>query len=243
MRTALIADIHANLHALKAVLGEIGKAGMDDLLCLGDVVGYGAHPAECVDLLHRVRCKGVMGNHDYYVSTDSPGIELILEEPATLTNPVWAGVRHARQQLSSDQLAWLRELQPVGSMGDEIVAHAALHDFENWPYLRTLEDARPTLDLLNGRVGFFGHTHREDIIFNEADQSPAPEQLAERSFHLPTETSIAITAGGTGQPRDGDPRARWLSWDSETRVIEFRRVPYDNQAAAKAILEAGLPML
>ena len=88
MRTALIAGIHANLHALKAVLADIAKAGMDDLVCLGDVVGYGAHPAERIDLLHRVRSKGVMGNHDYYVSSDSPGIELILKEPETATNPI-----------------------------------------------------------------------------------------------------------------------------------------------------------
>ena len=125
MRTALI----ANLHALKAVLADIAKAGMDDLVSLGDVVGYGAHPAERIDPLHRVRSKGVMGNHDYYVSSDSPGIELILKEPETATNPVWAGVKHAREQLSQDQLAWLRAPQPVASLGEDIVTHAALSDF------------------------------------------------------------------------------------------------------------------
>jgi hypothetical protein len=94
---------------------------------------------------------------------------------------------------------------------------AALHEFEDWPCLHTLDEARPTLALLDGRIGFFGHTHREAIF--SAEDSPSLELLAERSFHLPADTSIAVTAGGTGQSRDGDPRARWLSWEPATRLL------------------------
>ena len=244
MRIALLADIHANLHALKAVLKDIAPTGADALVSLGDVVGYGANPAECVDLLRKLGCRGVMGNHDYYVSKDGPGIERILSEGETATNPVWAGVRHAREQLDDDQLAWLRAQEPVGGIGEDLVAHAALHDFAQWPYLRSLREARPTLELLNGRIGFFGHTHCEDMFFEEEIDNraqPTPERLAEDRYRLPINTSIAITAGATGQPRDGDPQARWLSWDTETRTLEFHRVAYDNQAAAEAILAAGLP--
>ncbi len=78
VRIAFLADIHANLHALKAALKDIARAGMDQLVSLGDVVGYGAHPAECVDLLRKVRCGGVMGNHDFHVSSESSGVDLIL---------------------------------------------------------------------------------------------------------------------------------------------------------------------
>jgi len=244
MRIALLADIHANLHALHAVLKDIGGAGMDTLVNLGDVVGYGAHPAECVDLLRKLGCQGVMGNHDYYVSAGGPGIESILSDPEANSNPVWAGVRHAREQLDDDQLGWLREQEPVGSIEDDLAAHAALHEFGQWPYLRSLEEARPTLALLDDRIGFFGHTHREDIFFGEGDGKAAPltpERLNDRRFRLPQDTPIAVTAGATGQPRDGDPRARWLSWDTETRIVEFHRVIYDNRAAAAAILTAGLP--
>ena len=109
------------------------------------------------------------------------------------------------------------------------------------PNQRSLEEATPTLDLLNGRIGFFGHTHREQVFFHEEPDRALPECLDERRYLLPEDTSIAITAGATGQPRDGDPRARWLSWDTDTRVLEFHRVDYDNQAAAAAILAAGLP--
>ncbi len=87
MRIALLADIHANLHALKAVLKDIAPSGMDSLVSLGDVVGYGANPAECVDLLRKLGCQGVMGNHDFYVSSESPGVESSLAEPESATSP------------------------------------------------------------------------------------------------------------------------------------------------------------
>lgn len=239
MHIAFLADVHGNLHALKAVLKDIAKSGMDELVSLGDVVGYGAHPAECVDLLRKTRCGGVMGNHDYYVCSETSGVDFILEEPDSAKHPVWAGIRHAREQLDPDQMAWLRSLEPVGEIEGGLAAHAALHNFEDWPYLRTILEAGPTLALLDGRTGFFGHTHRENMFFDEF--GPRPELLAERTFQLPANTSIAITAGATGQPRDGDPRARWLSWDSESRVLEFHRVKYDYHAAAEAIRASGLP--
>ena len=185
-----------------------------------------------------------MGNHDYFVSKAGPGIESILSMEEAAANPVWAGVRHAREQLGDDQLAWLRGQEAVGTIGDDLVAHAALHDFDQWPYLRSLDEARPTLKLLDGRIGFFGHTHCENVFFEEEsdDRShAAPERLDADRYRLPTDISIAITAGATGQPRDGDPRARWLSWDTDTRIVEFHRVPYDQQGAAMAILAAGLP--
>lgn len=243
MRIALVSDIHANLHALHAVLKDIASSGVDMLVNLGDVVGYGADPAACVDLLRKLGCEGVMGNHDYYVSSGGPVIEQILAEPDTASNPVWAGIRHARNQLDDDQVAWLRAQEAVRGIGNDLVAHAGLHDFDEWPYLRTLGDALPTLALLDGRIGFFGHTHRENLFVepgNDGSRS-GPEQLAENRFHMPPDTSIAITAGSTGQPRDGDPRARWLAWNPASRILEFHRVPYDHRAAARAIIAAGLP--
>lgn len=240
MPIAFLADIHANVHALNAVLEDIATTDADRLVCLGDTVGYGPHPGECVDLLRRLKCLAVMGNHDFYVSSDSPGIAQILTDPAVATNPVWAGVKHARQQLDAGQLAWLRDRPPVLSVEDAIVAHAALHDFENWPYLRTPEDAQPTLELLEERIGFFGHTHRENVFTNPA--GPQPEILEEESILLPADTPVAITAGSVGRSRDSDPRARWLSWNPAERTIRFHRVPYDHDATLAASRDAGLPV-
>lgn len=238
-KIAIITDIHANLQALKAVLRDVSSEGLESLVCLGDVVGYGANPAECVDLLRAIRCVGVMGNHDFYTCTDSMGIQAALDDPGSLGNPVWEGIRHAREQLDDTQMEWLRGLLQIHHQEGAVMAHAALHDFAEWPYLLTAEEAEATLDLLDGRIGFFGHTHREAVF--AADDGSQPELVGDGKLLLPEGCSVAITVGSVGQPRGGDLRAHWLSWDSSERVIEFRRTPYDSVAAAAAIVSAGLP--
>lgn len=240
MRIAILADIHANLPALEAVLADIAQSGVTRFACLGDTVGYGPHPAACLDLVRGLQCPTVLGNHDFYVSTGSPMIDRILAEGRALTNPVWAGVRLARQQLDEDQLSWLRALPSSDRLEDAVIAHAALHDRENWPYLHALQDALPTLRLLDGRLGFFGHTHRENVFSDP--EGLRPGQVDEQCFRLPADTSVAVTAGSTGRSRDLDRRARWLEWDNEARLITFHRVPYDHDATLAAAREAGLPV-
>lgn len=240
MRTALISDIHANLQALEAVLESIREAEVDAVACLGDTVGYGADPRRCIELVRALDCPYVIGNHDYYAVVRSVEMDALLSSSGVRDQPVWAGIKLAREQLSDEQLKWLRERDSAGRVEGARIAHAALHDFESWPYLRTMVEARPTLDLLGDQVGFFGHTHREAVFVPES--SPAPELLEDGSLRLP-EGAAAITVGSAGQPRDGDPRARWVLWDDERRSVDFRRVSYDVDAACEAILAAGLPPL
>lgn len=237
MRIALLSDIHANLHALEAVLHDSADRDADSLVCLGDIVGYGAQARECTELLRRLNCGCIMGNHDFY--TTSPTIDPVLRNRGTNKNPVWAGIQHARDQLSPEDLDWLAQLKSLGGIDGATIAHAALHDFDEWPYLRTLEDATPTLKLLSGRTGFFGHTHRQNIF--HLPETDAPKELQPRTFQLPAEGSFAITVGSVGQPRDPGPEAAWALWDSEARTVSFHRVAYDSQAAATSILSAGLP--
>ena len=207
--------------ALEAVLQDTWACEADSLVCLGDIVGYGAQPRECTELFRRLNCACLLGNHDFYTISDT--YDEVLDDPRSEHNPVWAGIRHARDELSDEDLAWLDKLPTLSTIEGGIIAHAALHDFDEWPYLRTAEEARPTLKLLSGRVGFFGHTHRQNI------------------FKLPVDTSFAITVGSVGQPRDSGPDATWTLWDSEARTVSFRQVAYDFTSAAHTILEAGLP--
>lgn len=243
MRLAVLTDIHANLQALDAVLVDIGsETDVDGLVCLGDIIGYAGNPAECVD---RIRASGaltVQGNHDWFASTTEPRIRLLFENPEA-TDPVSAGIRHALGELSEDQLDWLRSLpmEAREERADAIFAHAALHDAARWPYLHSPLEATPTLEILDqiGAVGFFGHTHLENIFYDA--KRGAPEHRSRESSVLPAEGCFAVTVGATGQPRSGDPRAHWIVWDSETREVSFRRTPYDIDAAADAIRSAGLP--
>ena len=240
MRTALFSDVHGNLQALEAVLADIRVAKVDAVACLGDTVGYGADPRRCIELVRALDCPYVMGNHDYYAVVRSAEMDALLLSSSVRDQPVWAGIKLAREQLSDEQLEWLRGREPVGRVEGALIAHAALHDFESWPYLRTMEEARPTLELLGDQVGFFGHTHREAVFVPEV--APRPEFLEDGALQLP-EGVAAITVGSAGQPRDGDERARWVLWDDERRLVDVRRVSYDVDSACEAILAAGLPPL
>jgi hypothetical protein len=178
-----------------------------------------------------------MGNHDFY--TTSPSIDPVLRDPESLKNPVWAGIQHARNELTKKDLAWLYALPSLSTIDGGLIAHAALHDLDQWPYLRNYQDAKPTLDILKNRLGFFGHTHRQNIFHHPTD--PAPEELEENTFHLPDDTGYAITVGSVGQPRDPGTAAAWTLWNPDERIVTFRRVNYRTKPAASAILEAGLP--
>jgi diadenosine tetraphosphatase ApaH/serine/threonine PP2A family protein phosphatase len=237
MRYALIADIHANLHALEAVLRDTETAGAERIVCLGDIVGYGAQPLECTEIIRRLGCSCVGGNHEEY--TTSFLYESRLGGRGAASNPVAAGINHARAQLSGEDLSWLGKLPGHIDMDGWIIAHASLHDTGKWPYLQTDSDAEPTLGILDGRVGFFGHTHRQKIFRLPA--AAPPEEIAPGVFQLPEHTAFAVTVGSVGQPRDPGPEAAWTMWDPEARTVTFRRVPYDHAAAAAAITAAGLP--
>lgn len=120
------------------------------------------------------------------------------------------------------------------------LAHAALHDMEEWPYLSTPSDATPTLALLDQPVGFFGHTHQTQLFFDRA-RPGRPSWNAKGWIEVPEDGRCAITVGSVGQPRDGDPRAGWVIWDSDRRIVHLKKTKYPEDKAAAAILDAGLP--
>lgn len=237
MRFALIADIHANLPALEAVLRDTASCGAERIVCLGDIVGYGPQPRECTALIRQLGCPCVEGNHEHY--TASSLYDSILHRYNAPLNPVAAGINHARAQLSDDDLAWLKNLPHHIEIEYWLIAHASLHDTDNWLYLHNDIDAEPTLKILGERVGFFGHTHRQKI-FRLPTAAP-PEEIASGVFRLPEKTPFAITVGSVGQPRDPGPEAAWTLWDSAERTVTFRRILYDHAATATAITAAGLP--
>lgn len=243
-KIAILSDIHANDPALQAVLRDVARAKASRVVFGGDSVGYGAGSQACVS---RVRAQGgdsVMGNHDFYTNH-------IRRDPAALPanrdwrkNPVWAGVEEAARTLSDDNAAWLRGLPQELAIPGGVVAHAALHQPEEWPYLRSLHDALPTLQRLreSGRgIGFFGHTHRQEVFFDPAE-AVTPEWINATRVHLPEGIVCAVMVGSVGQPRDGDLRAAWTLWDSDTRVLEFRHTEYPALTAAQEIIAADLPV-
>lgn len=231
MRYAVLGDIHANLEALRAVLTEIDRLGVDGLACVGDVVGYCADPAECIDLLReREPVSVIRGNHDDAASRDdeTPGF-----------NPVaTVALEWTRRNLSPEQKEWLRSLPLTDRIGDDVtLCHASLESPGRWSYLLDENDVRPTLDMLDTQVCFYGHVHVPKVFSNREDENGE----SYTRLRLDPGTRYLINVGSVGQPRDHDPRAAFVLYDRQAGLVELVRVEYDIAAAQKKILDAGLP--
>jgi predicted phosphodiesterase len=244
-KIAILSDIHANLPAFREVLAEIDSLNVSEVFLGGDLVGYGASPAECVDLA-MTKCTGmVMGNHDWFViqfmeaGDSNPDPNGIWKQSS-----FWAGVIRAVNQLKPKQIEWLKS-QPMFAKPEEgILLHASVDDPHKWNYIETPKCALHSLQIMRGRkrhVAFVGHTHKQKI-FPDLESDLKLEQVDERTYHIPHGLATVVTVGAVGRPRgESDTRAAWALWDPVERTVEFRRTEYDATAAAKDILDAGLP--
>lgn len=236
MRYLVLSDVHANLFALQAVL-EHAQGRYDQIWHLGDVVGYGPHPNECVELLASLNCLGVAGNHDWAAVG-----KLALEQ----FNPAAAYVLEwTRRVLSPSHIRFLE------SLGEKIIPaeHFTLvHGsprYPIWEYVLTRRDAAHVLDYLTTRYCFFGHTHTP-LIFQAASK---PERscreiplLADTSTYPLTHERLLINPGSVGQPRDGDPRASYMIFDDEQYLLEHFRVDYSIEHTQQAMFERDFPL-
>jgi diadenosine tetraphosphatase ApaH/serine/threonine PP2A family protein phosphatase len=234
VRLAAITDIHANLPALEAVLEAIDGADLEEIWCLGDVVGYGADPDACADLV-RERCATcLVGNHDLAV--------LGALDIASFSEAAAEAVAWTREHVAERTLAMLRELEPVGAREGIGLFHASPRD-PVWEYVLSAEQADACLDVQSERVTLIGHSH-VSLFFERPDGGPGEIRGAQASDGALLDLAAGawlVNPGSVGQPRDGDPRAAWLEIDTEAQTARFRRVPYDIERAAAAIAIAGLP--
>lgn len=237
MRILILTDIHANWEALEAVIDD-ARGHYDESVCLGDLVGYGASPGEVVDWVRKNVGAVIRGNHDKAVA----GLEL-MEDFNILAR---AAVQWTRAVLSQEQIEYLRAL-PEGPLvrGDVSMAHGSPLDEDE--YLLNIHDVLDIPSHLPEMICFVGHTHvqggflwqrgrPERLIRPAAHDREAVLKLAPATFHL-------LNPGSVGQPRDGDPRAAYVIYDSHARAVHFRRTSYDIAKAQRKILDAGLPEL
>lgn len=231
MRRAILSDIHGNLHALEAVLKDAEKAVVEEFLCLGDVVGYGAYPQECLQLV-RERCRWVVrGNHDQVASDDSPLDEYYNEARISLE---WT-----RKMLSTEDRAWLGSLPMVVQEESLSLVHASLHRPEDWEYLDFEGDLRRHFRCQETPICFSGHTHVAGVF--EEEPLASREIPWNAPYSLSPEKRYLLNAGSVGQPRDQDPRASYVILDEFQKVVTFRRVRYEVGRAQTAIRARKLP--
>lgn len=222
MRYAIISDIHANLEALTTALSIIDAKGVDSIVCLGDVVGYGANPNECAQLV-RERCAvTVLGNHD------AAALDLSVTRdfnPLARRAAVWTS-----ETLTEENKTFLRSLPMSAIHGAALLVHASPRRPEDWDYIVDPEDAMYALRTMEAPVCFVGHSHVPGV-FNERGRAKA----------VTRDERYIVNVGSVGQPRDGNPMLSFGIFDEEEWNFELVRSAYDINAAAARIMDAKLP--
>lgn len=226
---AVISDIHGNLEALEAVLNDIDKRGIKKIYCLGDIVGYGANPRECIDIIRNRKIKSVIGNHDYAVANkDSDYIQCFNSEARE-------AIFWTIEQLKEEYFLFLQNLPFVYSFEDYFFSHASLVKPEEFRYLyKTSITKNDFIGFDDNLILFIGHTHKPfKILFKDDKICPVDEETA-----IVEEMGI-FNIGSVGQPRDSNNKACYAVCDD--RKIQYIRIDYDIETAAEKIRKAGMP--
>jgi len=230
VRYAVLSDIHGNLEALQAVLADAAPRS-DALLCLGDLVGYGADPVACVEIVAERAQTIIGGNHEHVVAGL---LELDWFNPLARAAAEWT-----RARLDEDHLTYLGALPLLAEVGDATLAHASPDRPDEWEYLVTAQDGFDAFSAFATRLCFVGHSHLAgawSLGSAGPEHRPGPVDLEfERGRRY------IVNVGSVGQPRDRDPRAAYAIWDVERGTVAVRRVVYDIASARKKILLEGLP--
>jgi diadenosine tetraphosphatase ApaH/serine/threonine PP2A family protein phosphatase len=235
VRLAVFADIHANRQAFSACLEAARAGGAERIVCLGDIVGYGADPEWAVDTVIDLVERGaiaVRGNHDNAIGIPSENMNAVAQ----------AAIEWTRGRLSGPQRRFLAELPLTRQEDDLLYVHSEASHPARWRYVQNTSDAARSLEATTAHVTFCGHIHQPALysmsvagkMTRFVPTSDVPVQL------LGGRRWLAVI-GSVGQPRDGNPAASFAMFDTETREITFCRAPYDVEAAADRIRTNGLP--
>ncbi len=234
MRCAIITDIHGNLTAFKAVLKDIEQQGeVEKLWCLGDIVGYGPDPHECIELLSQTNHTCVAGNHDL-AAIRKVSISKFNPDAATACN--WTA-----RQLTPDDIKYLENLPTIIEEDDFTLVHGSPRE-PIWEYITSTAVARENFSYFKTKYCLIGHSHVPLVFsFSEEGEYASTAFIPGISLAL-GKSKLIINPGGVGQPRDGDPRASYAIYDSETNQVKLYRVDYDVRSTQDRMVAAGLPI-
>ncbi|MBA4150136.1 MAG: metallophosphoesterase family protein [Verrucomicrobia bacterium] len=231
MRIAVLSDIHGNLEAFEAVMADISKQQCDRIICLGDVVGYGPDPGECIRILADARIPCIKGNHDQACSSD--------EFPYRMNSIAQAAILWTQESLTRAEKLWLSNL-PYTIEQDQITfVHATPYAPDEWDYVTALWEAENAFDNFRGNICFIGHTH-EPVAWTQEGQNIEAEKFDR--LHIEHGKRYLINVGSVGQPRDRDPLSAYVLYDSDKGYFDLKRIAYDMAKTQEKILAAGLPM-
>lgn len=231
MKAAVISDVHSNLEALHVVIKDIKKRRIKKILCLGDLVGYGANPNECVELCLEESDHIVAGNHDWAA---------LGKTDIRTFNPIAAeAIRWTQEQLTESSRKRLSTLPLRENVGDIFLVHASPKEPEAWHYLFRLEEFKKHFQCFEQGICFIGHSHMPGAVFQDANGYT--DFIRDNPFPLIDGRRYIVNVGSVGQPRDLDPRACYAIYDGNARAIEYIRLDYNIPRAQQKVLDAGLP--
>ncbi|MFZ5516314.1 MAG: metallophosphoesterase family protein [Candidatus Zhuqueibacterota bacterium] len=231
MRYAIISDIHSNLEALETVLKLIEKEHIDKIFCLGDVVGYGPFPNECLNLVKQ-NCEVILtGNHDFACIEKS---ELLYFNQFAKEAIEWTVT-----QLSDETLREIANL-PLEHKGDNYcLVHSNPYAPSSWDYILSIDDAIFNFSKFNEQLCFIGHSHQPIIYIENRDANYS--FTTDRELEIKEGHRYIINVGSVGQPRDNNPKSAFGIFDTQTRSYQLKRISYDIHKTYDAMRSFGLP--
>ncbi|HEV2038234.1 MAG TPA: metallophosphoesterase family protein [Candidatus Eremiobacteraceae bacterium] len=232
MRYGIVSDIHSNFDALTAVLRELDGLGMDALVCLGDIVGYGPSPNECCDLLRERGCIAIAGNHDEAAVS--------LAEADSFNTLAREAIAWTRNELSESNREFLRSLPREFRFDSFVIVHGApTFHFE---YFLNVIDAESAFERVTAPVTFIGHTHVAEVYYQDEHQRTFHQKLSGGGrIDVAPQYRYIVNPGSVGQPRDRNPQASFAYYDDSAGLIEVRRVTYDVMKVRERMEQANLP--
>lgn len=222
MRVAILSDIHANLQALTKALAIVDRSQIDEIYCLGDIVGYGAHPNECVSLIRERARYCILGNHDL------AGLDVSFARHFNKPGRLAASWTH--KVLTKENCDYLRSLPYSIALKSCTLVHASPDRPEAWQYILSLPAAEKQFEHFSTPLCFIGHTHVPFVCGEDL-----------RTFTFKPGMRFLINVGSVGQPRDGNPQLSFGIFDFDAHIYLHVRSDYDIASAAAAIAKAGLP--
>jgi predicted phosphodiesterase len=235
MRYLIFSDIHGNLEALNALMKYVAKRRIDHFVCLGDLVGYGASPNECIQKIRSLRpLSMIRGNHDKAV--------MGLDSIETFNPVAAAAIYWTKKKILKKNAEFLTHLPKGPQVVDEAFAICHGSPFDEDYYIFGEFDAAEAFDYLKLRLCFFGHTHFP-FVYTKEDTSVEGTFLEGNSNEVKLEKGVTylINPGSLGQPRDRNPRASFAIYDTDAHLIKFHRIDYDIEDAKAKILASALP--
>ncbi len=235
MRLMIFSDIHGNLEALENVLRDAAKQNVHRSICLGDLVGYGPYPNECIELIRNVKnCRCLAGNHDVAALWEA--------SPYGMSKAAKEAILWTMEQLSSENNAYLGSLPDRIDLDEMTFVHANPYNPKGWRYVMDRKYALRSFAATRSRFVFIGHSHRPLVISKKHWLSVTIEPITENTEYAVNDSRRRIiNCGSVGQPRDDDPRACYLIYDTRKQTVCFHRVEYDVQKTVEAIQNANLP--